>query len=95
MMNKAVYIATSEADSGKSIVALGLMRMLLGKTAKVGYFRPIIGDVKDGAKDNHINTIISHFQLNIETEEAFAFTRTEFINKRNDGKEGEIFDKNY
>jgi len=93
MMNKAVYIATSEADSGKSIVALGLMRMLLGKTAKVGYFRPIIGDVKEGEKDNHINTVISHFQLNIETEEAFAFTRTEFINKRNDGKEGEIFDK--
>ena len=92
-MNKAVYIATSEADSGKSIVALGLMRMLLGKTAKVGYFRPIIGDVKEGEKDNHINTVISHFQLDIETEEAFAFTRTEFINKRNDGKEGEIFDK--
>jgi len=93
MINKAVYIATSEADSGKSIVALGLMSMLLGKTAKVGYFRPIIGDVKEGVKDNHINTIISHFQLNIETEEAFAFTRTEFINKRNEGKEGEIFDK--
>jgi len=93
MMNKAVYIATSEADSGKSIVALGLMRMLLGKTAKVGYFRPIIGDVKEGEKDNHINTVISHFQLDIETEEAFAFTRTQFINKRNDGKEGEIFDK--
>lgn len=93
MINKAVYIATSEADSGKSIVALGLMRMLLGKTAKVGYFRPIIGDVEEGEKDNHINTVISHFQLDIETKEAFAFTRTEFLNKRNEGKEGEIFDK--
>ena len=92
-MNKAIYIATSEANSGKSIVALGLMRMLLGKTAKVGYFRPIIDDVKKGKKDNHINTIISHFNLNINPNEAFAFTRTEFINKRNEGKEGEIFDK--
>jgi phosphate acetyltransferase len=91
-MNKAIYIATSEANSGKSIVALGLMRMLLGKTAKVGYFRPIIDDVVKGKKDNHINTIISHFELDINPDDAYAFTRTQFINKRNKGKEGEIFD---
>jgi phosphate acetyltransferase len=36
-MNKAIYIATSEHNSGKSII-LGLMSMLIGKTAKVGYF---------------------------------------------------------
>lgn len=91
-MSKAIYIATSEADSGKSIVALGLMSMLLGKTAKVGYFRPIINDIKKGEKDNHINTMISHFQLNIKSEDAYAFTRKQFISKRNKGKEGEIFD---
>lgn len=91
-MKKAIYIATSEANSGKSIVTLGLMRMLLGKTAKVGYFRPIIDNVKKGKKDNHINTIISHFQLDIDPNDAFAFTRSEFITMRNNGKEGEIFD---
>ena len=91
-MNKAIYIATSEANSGKSIVALGLMRRMLGKTAKVGYFRPIIDNVKKGKKDNHIKTIISHFELDINPNEAYAYTRTEFINKRNEGKEGEIFD---
>ncbi|WP_298366535.1 phosphate acetyltransferase [uncultured Lutibacter sp.] len=91
-MSKAIYIATSEANSGKSLVALGLMSVLLGKTAKVGYFRPIIDDVKKGEKDNHINTIISHFELDINPEDAYAFTRKEFISKRNKGKEGEIFD---
>ena len=91
-MNKAIYIATSEANSGKSIVTLGLMRMLLGKTAKVGYFRPIIDDVRQGKVDNHIDTIISHFELDINPDDAYAFTRTQFINKRNEGKEGEIFD---
>ena len=91
-MNKAIYIATSEANSGKSIVALGLMRMLLGKTAKVGYFRPIIDNVKKGKKDNHINTVISHFELDINPNEAYAFTRSQFINKKNNGKEGEIYD---
>ncbi len=92
VMNKAIYIATSEANSGKSIVALGLMRMLLGKTAKVGYFRPIIDNVKKGKKDNHIKTIISHFDLDINPKDAYAFTRKEFINRRNEGKESEIFD---
>ncbi|SDW72901.1 phosphate acetyltransferase [Lutibacter oricola] len=91
-MNKAIYIATSEPNSGKSIVVLGLMSMLLGKTAKVGYFRPIIDDVKKGKNDNHINTIISQFELDLKPKDAFAFTRTEFINKRNKGKEGEIID---
>lgn len=91
-MNKAIYIATSEPNSGKSIVALGLMRMLLGKTAKVGYFRPIIDGERNGHMDNHIKTIISYFELDIKYDEAFAFTRSEFINKRNKGKEGEIFD---
>ncbi|MDX1827945.1 MAG: phosphate acetyltransferase [Lutibacter sp.] len=91
-MNKAIYIATSEAHSGKSLVTLGLMRMMLGKTAKVGYFRPIIDDVKKGKKDNHIKTIISHFELDLNPEEAYGLTRTEFINKRNDGREGEVLD---
>lgn len=91
-MKKAIYIATSEPNSGKSIVTLGLMRMLLGKTAKVGYFRPIIDNVKKGKKDNHIKTVISHFDLKINPKDAFAYTRSEFIHLRNEGKEGEIFD---
>ena len=36
-MNKAVYISTSEPNSGKSIVTLGLMKIILGNTAKAGY----------------------------------------------------------
>ena len=91
-MNKAIYIATSEANSGKSIITLGLMRTLLGKTAKVGYFRPIIDGERGVKKDNHIQTVISHFELNIHPEEAFGLTRGEFINMRNQGKEGEIYD---
>jgi phosphate acetyltransferase len=57
-MNKSVYIA-SEHNSGKSIITLGLMSILIGKTAKVGYFRPIIEDFDDGKLDNHIETVIS------------------------------------
>ncbi len=91
-MNKGIYIATSEPNSGKSIVALGLMKMLLSKTPKVGYFRPIIDYNANGNRDNHINTILTHFDLKVDYEECYAFTRPEFLNKLNSDKDGEIID---
>lgn len=91
-MNKAIYIATSEHNSGKSIITLGLMSMLIGKTAKVGYFRPIIEDFEDGKLDNHIETVINHFGLDIAFEDAFAITKSKLIKKKNKGKIGEVLD---
>ena len=91
-MNKAIYIATSEHNSGKSIITLGLMNMLIGKTAKVGYFRPIIEDFEDGKVDNHIETVISHFELDIAFEDAYAITKSKLIKKKNKGKIGEVLD---
>ena len=91
-MNKGIYIATLEPNSGKSIVSLGLMRTLLGKTAKVGYFRPIIDDSKNTGKDNHISTVLSFFDIKLDYEDAYAFTSSELIKKRNKGKSGEILD---
>ncbi|WP_196890056.1 phosphate acetyltransferase [Aureivirga sp. CE67] len=91
-MSKAIYIATSEPNSGKSIVTLGLMRMLLGRTASVGYFRPIIDDFKEGETDNHIDTVLSHFEIDLKFEEAYAFKRSEIVAKRNSGKVGDVID---
>ncbi|WP_025739478.1 phosphate acetyltransferase [Aquimarina pacifica] len=91
-MSKAVYIATIEPNSGKSIVVLGLMRMLLGKVAKVGYFRPIIDDLPDNEIDNHINTVVSHFELDINFKNTYAFTRSEVLQKYNQGKPNEVID---
>jgi len=92
-MSKGIYVATIEANSGKSIVVLGLMRMLLGKTAKVGYFRPIIEDTKNGEPDNHINTVLSHFELDINYKNTFAFTRSEILDLYNKGKSGKVIDE--
>ncbi|GAB1309239.1 phosphate acetyltransferase [Urechidicola sp. KH5] len=91
-MNKAVYIATSEPNSGKSIVALGLMQLLLGTTPKVGYFRPIIDDLYPHKEDNHIKTVLSYFNLNFKHEDAYGLVRSDFIKKRNQNKDGEIID---
>ena len=91
-MNKAIYIATSEEDSGKSIVTLGLMSMLIGRTAKVGYFRPIVEDFEDGQQDNHIETVINYFGLDISYNDAFAIKKSKLIKKKNKGKIGEVID---
>lgn len=91
-MSKAIYIATSEAESGKSMIALGLMSMLLGKTKKVAYFRPIIPNYPDNVMDNHIHTILNHFGLDQSYEESYALTGTEVIHKKANNQEGELID---
>ncbi len=91
-MSKAIYIATSDQNSGKSIITLGLMSILIGKTAKVGYFRPIIEDFVDGEVDNHIETVLSYFNLDIQFEDAYAITKSKLIKKKNKGKIGEVLD---
>ncbi|WP_396602142.1 phosphate acetyltransferase [Algibacter sp. R77976] len=92
-MSKGIYVATIEPNSGKSVVVLGLMRMLLGKTAKVGYFRPIIEDTVDGEMDNHINTVVSYFELDINYKKTFAYTRSEVLDLYNKGKSGDVIDE--
>lgn len=91
--NKAIYIATIEANSGKSIIALGLMHLLLGRMARVGYFRPIINDYPDGVEDNHIATILSYFKIPMQYEEAYACTRSEVVQKNSRNQEDEVLDK--
>lgn len=92
-MSKAIYIATTESNSGKSILSIGLMNMLLGKAAKVGYFRPIIDDYPNGEIDNHINTILNYFDIKMEYPETYAVTRSEVIQKHNQDKNDEVLDK--
>ncbi len=91
-MNRAIYIATGEPESGKSIITLGLMRILLGRTRKVGYFRPIIEVSEKRKKDNHIETVLSHFKLKMNYEECYALTGAEVIQKKTNGEDGEILD---
>lgn len=92
-MSKGIYVATIEPNSGKSIVVLGLMQMLLGKTAKVGYFRPIIEDVGAGEMDNHIKTVLSYFELDINYKKTYAFTRNQVLDMYNQGKSGDVIDE--
>lgn len=92
-MNKAVFVATSHARSGKTSVSLGLMNILVGMTKKVGYFRPVISDPSGGAKDEHIETMLSYFNLDMKYDEAFVFTRSQVERLTNQGKQDVIINR--
>jgi len=89
-MTKSVFIATTEPYSGKSIVALGLVNMLLGKTKKIGFFKPIINVDPAEGKDGHIQTIIEYFTLGVKYEDTYAFTRSSVLRQMENQNQGGI-----
>ena len=91
-MSKCIFIAISEPYSGKSIVALGLMNMLLSKTKKVGFFKPIVNVDPAEKTDGHIDTIREHFELNIPYTDMYAFTRSQALNLLQTKSTGEMIE---
>ncbi len=91
-MSKTVFIATSEPYSGKSVIALGLVNMLLGKTKKVGYFKPIVNAGPNEKKDDHIASVIEYFGLPVNYEDTFAFTRSQALQMIQNKSQGELID---
>jgi phosphate acetyltransferase len=90
--NKSIFIATAEPFSGKSIVALGLVDMLLSKTQKIGYFKPIINQDPKIKADSHIETLISHFKLPLQYDKTYSYTREEANILAQSGMQDEIID---
>ncbi|HSZ34577.1 MAG TPA: phosphate acetyltransferase, partial [Puia sp.] len=91
-MSKNVFIATSEPYSGKSVVVLGLVNMLLGKTKKIGYFKPIINTDPKEKKDDHISAVTEYFGLSVMYDDAFAFTRSQALQMIQNRSQGEMID---
>ncbi len=90
-MTNAIYLTTTEPFSGKSIIALGLMNLLAGKTENLAYFKPVISTQRNQI-DTHLDTIARHFELKTPYKEMFAFTRDEVVKYQNAGKEAFIID---
>ena len=72
-MPSTVYISTIEANAGKSLVSLGLVDLLLRRSPRIGYFRPIVSSVDDP----HLRLLREHFALPQAAEETYAFTYAE------------------
>jgi phosphate acetyltransferase len=78
-MSKSIYIATTEPKSGKSLLSLGVLQMMLTKSSKVGYFRPVINESHYTDIDHHTKTAIDFFGLDLSYEHAYAFKQKEVI----------------
>ncbi|WP_339659929.1 phosphate acetyltransferase [uncultured Polaribacter sp.] len=89
-MSKSIYITTIEPNSGKSLISLGFLRMMLNQSSKVGYFRPIINKDKNSLYDDHTNTAISFFNLDIKYEDCYAFEQNEVVELLSLGKKEKV-----
>src|SRR4051812_13929666 len=88
-MTKTIFIAAAEPYSGKSLITLGLINMLLGKAKKIGYFKPIINE-SNGKKEVHIDTVLTHFSLPVVYDDSYAFTRREVLQRIESDSQGEV-----
>ncbi|WP_346863008.1 phosphate acetyltransferase [uncultured Draconibacterium sp.] len=92
-MKTGIYITNTERSTGRSIVSLGILKLLLSKVSKVGYFRPIINDYPMGKRDNHIETMLSYFNLDMEYKDAYGFTMSQVVKYKNLGQEARLIDQ--
>ncbi len=71
-MTSSLYISTTETGSGKALISLGIIELILRKTNKVAFFRPVIRKQPDSKQDEDINLILNYFALNQSYERAFG-----------------------
>jgi phosphate acetyltransferase len=72
---RSLYVAAMEPQSGKSIVALGLMELLSAKVERLGYFRPIVPSGSE--PDVQIELMRERYRLDASYEELHALTEDE------------------
>lgn len=92
LMTKNIFIASAEPYTGKSVIAFGLINMLLSKTQKVGYFKPIITQEDADHKEQHIEAILDFFNLPINYSDTFAFTGQQVLHQPQTENSSEIID---
>jgi len=73
----ALYIATIDRYSGKSLVSLGVTELLLRKTNRVGIFRPVIETEPDDERDKNIDLLLRHFDLHQDYEDTYGLPMRE------------------
>jgi len=87
-MAQSVYIVAIGPQSGKSVVALGVMELLSRRVRRVGYFRPIIPS--HGVADNNLQLIRTRYRLPFAYDELFALSHDEAQHLAADGRTDQV-----
>ena len=91
-MGKTIYIASTEAHSGKSVATIGLMNALLGKMQKVAFYKPISSQDGPDKRDCHIETIVKYFELPLNYEDTYACTWEKAVSLWESEAQGDLLD---
>jgi len=89
-MANNLYITSTEARSGKSVISLGIMEMLLRKIGRVAFFRPLVTTIDD--RNESIKLISSHFNLKIPYDQMYGLTIKEAGDLVSHNRETELID---
>ena len=92
-MTSSLYISTTEAGSGKALISLGIIELILRKTNKVAFFRPVIRKQPYDKQDEDINLILNYFALNQSYELAFGLDVEEVQELISRSNYDEVLDK--
>jgi phosphate acetyltransferase len=75
-VGRNLYVTAMAPESGKSVVALGLMELLSARVERLGFFRPVAAD---GAADPQIELMRRRYGLAAPPEQMYALTPEEAL----------------
>ena len=71
-MSRSIYVASTEGETGKSAVALGIVDVLGRSIGRVGVFRPVI---QEPSREDHVlRLLLSHIEADFEYDDCFGVT---------------------
>ena len=76
-MARTIYVMSAEGDTGKSVVALGLVDLLTRTVQRVGVFRPVARSTEE--RDFVLELLLEHDGVDIGYEEAVGATYDDVI----------------
>jgi len=91
-MANNIFLAATEARSGKPALLPGMMEMLLSSLPKVGFFRPVVNAIRPGWEDQSINLVLEHFEPDISYDDAHGCTLKKAQDLMQAGRQAELFD---
>ncbi|MBT8355634.1 MAG: phosphate acetyltransferase [Desulfofustis sp.] len=91
-MPNNLYVTATEERSGKSVIVLGIMQMLINQLHRVAFFRPIISDQIEEKQDHDITLILDYFKVEQDYETCFGCTLKTAYEMINSGHEDDLHD---
>lgn len=96
LSSSAVFVAAPEGDTGKSTVALGLLRILAGTVQRVGVFRPVTvaprANGEEPTRDRILEMLLQHTTVDLDYEDCIGVTNAR-VHEDRDAALTEIVDR--